>query len=367
MGLGFNTAIYGKYEFKKSRILAIRHVIRPTLSINYQPDLSSKHYYTDTVNTSGQTFRFSEFEGSLYSGYGEGKFGGMSFQLDNNVEMKLRPKRSKNLTDLSAVTDSTQQEGGEAVEPEEPKKIKLIDGYGLTASYNFFADSMKLSTIQMYFRTNLFEKINISAGATLDPYKVDSFGHSISKYAWTGGKFKVGRISSANIAVSATFQSKVKDDKKEQQKKQQMQDLRNDPALLADQQRLLDYMRQNPAQFVDFNIPWSISISYSLYFREQFKADYSGFEKIFTSASNFNGSFNLTPKWNFSVNGSFDFDTKKIQTFNMSVSREMHCWQLSINVNPTPPYKYFSFTISPKSGLLQDLKINRNRSFYTGY
>ena len=42
----------------------------------------------------------------------------------------------------------------------------------------------------------------------------------------------------------------------------------NDPVLAGDRQRLLDYMRQNPAEFVDFNIPWQISISYSLLFSQ---------------------------------------------------------------------------------------------------
>ena len=136
---------------------------------------------------------------------------------------------------------------------------------------------------------------------------------------------------------------------------------------MADQQRLLDYMRQNPAEFVDFNIPWQFSLSYSLYYQQQFKSDYTGFEKKFTSSANFSGSFSLTPKWMFNVNGFYDFDTKKIQTFQLAISREMHCWQLSINVTPVGPYRYFNFTVSPKSGLLQDLRINRSRSFYTGY
>jgi hypothetical protein len=334
-------------------------VIRPSLGLNYQPDLSSKHFYSTHVDTTDFLPRFSEFEGALYPGYGEGRFGGLNFQLDNNLEMKLKPKKPK-----SALVDSIEAPQSE---DEEFPKVKLVDGYGLSVSYNFFADSMKLSPVQLYFRTNLFNKINITAGAILDPYKVNSRGVDINKYAWSDGKFKPGRISSGNIAVSTSFQSKPKDDKKEKLKQQQMNDLRNDPALVADQQRLLEYMRQNPAQFVDFNIPWSVSLSYSLNFYEQFKSDYSGFEHKFTSSASFSGSFNLTPKWNFSMNGFFDFQTKKIQTFQMSISREMHCWQLSINVSPTPPYKYFSFTISPKSSLLQDLKINRSRSFYTGY
>ncbi|HLG40632.1 MAG TPA: putative LPS assembly protein LptD, partial [Chitinophagaceae bacterium] len=331
-----------------------------TLSMNYSPDLSSKHFYTTHIDTTDYLVRFSEFQGALYSGYSGGKFGGLSFQLDNNLEMKLRPKKSKNMDADADTTGLAEQQKAEE------NKIRLVDGYGLSVSYNFFADSMKLSQIQLYFRTNLFNKISINAGANLDPYQTDERGRSIAKYAWSGGKFRPGRITSGNISLSTSFQSKPKDDQKAKQKEQQISNLKNDPTLIADQQRLLDYMRQNPAEFVDFNIPWSVSLSYSLYFSQQFQLDKGRFEKTFTSSANFSGSFNLTPKWNFSVNGFFDLDTKTLQTFQMSISREMHCWQMSINVNPKGPYKFFSFTISPKSGLLQDLRINRSRSFYTG-
>jgi hypothetical protein len=201
----------------------------------------------------------------------------------------------------------------------------------------------------------------------MDPYQTDSRGRDINKYAWSDGKFTLGRITTGSVSVSTSFQSKPRDDQKEKQKQQQLDNLKNDPNFAADQQRLLDYMRQNPAEFVDFNIPWSFSLSYSLYFHEQFKQDYSGFEKIFTSTANFSGNFSLTPKWMFSVNGYYDVDSRKLQTFQMSISREMHCWQMAINVTPIGPYRYFNFTLNPKSGILQDLRINRTRSFYTGY
>jgi lipopolysaccharide assembly outer membrane protein LptD (OstA) len=360
MGLSFNTAVFGTYQFKNSNIIAIRHVMRPSISLNYQPDFSKKHFYSTIVDTTGYIARFSEFEGALYTGYGEGKYGGMSFQLDNNLEMKLKPKKPKGGAEA---LDSTLTDPG--TEAAENRKVRLIDGYGLSTSYNFFADSMKLAPIQLYFRTNLFDKINITANATWDPYLTDERGRDYDKLAWGNGS--AGRITTGSVSVSTSFQSKPKDEKKDQLKQQQLSQLKNDPALLADQQRLMDYMRQNPAEFVDFNIPWSINLSYSLFFREQFKADYSGFEKIFSSSANFSGSFNLTPKWNFSVNGYYDFDTKSLQTFQMGISRDMHCWQLSINVAPVGPYHFFSFTINPKSSMLQDLRINRSRSFFAGY
>lgn len=347
MGLSFNTSIFGTYEFRRSKVVAIRHVIRPSLSVNYQPDLSANHFYDVQLDTSGQFFgRFSEFEGALFPGYNEGRFGGLSFQLDNNLEMKVRTK------DSTAGNDT--------------RKIRLVDAYGLSMSYNFFADSMKLTPVNLYFRTNLFEKINITAGAILNPYKTDSRGKSINRYAWSDG-FNLGRITSGNISISTSFQSKPKDPAKDQQKQRELESLRNDPALIADQQRLLDYMRQNPAEFVDFNIPWSFSISYSLLLTERFKQDYSGFEKEISSSASFSGNFNLAPKWNFSMNGFFDFDTKQLETLTMAISRDMHCWQMSINVTPIGLYRYFSFTISPKASILQDLRINRTRSFFTGF
>ncbi len=343
-GLSFNTAIFGLFEFRNSRIKAIRHVIRPTLSMNYRPDLSRKHYYTTQVDASGYQFRFSEFAGALYPGYAEGKTGGLSFGLDNNLEMKVKTK------------DSTADGKAE-------KKIRLIDGYGLSLSYNFLADSMQMSPVSFYFRTNLFDKINISANASMSPYQTDDRGRDIAKYAWQDGKFKPGRLTSGGISVSTSFQSKPKDPQKDAEKKKQIQENLNSPELQGDQQRLLDYMRQNPSEFVDFNIPWQVSLSYSLTFNEQFKPDYSGFEKVISSNANFNGSFSLTPKWNFSVNGFYNFDDLKLQTFTMSISREMHCWQMSVNVTPVGPFRFFNISISPKSSLLQDLRINRTRSF----
>jgi LPS-assembly protein len=339
-GLSFSTAIFGTKTFKKSRMTALRHTIRPSMGINYKPDLSKGHFYNVQVDTTGYTYRFSEYEGSLMGFYGEGRTGGISFQVDNNLEMKWRGKK-----------DTAE------------KKIRLIDGWGFSSGYNFLADSMKLSPFALYFRMNLFEKINITANSTLDPYQKDSRGQTIAKYAWEGGKFKIGKLRNTNISLSTSFQSKPKDDKKDKEKKKQEKELMNDPAMAGDVNQLLDYKRQNPTEFVDFNIPWNISLSASIYIQEQPKPDYSGFETVVNSSMNFNGDFSLTPKWKITASGYYDIKTTTIQTFQLGIAREMHCWQLNINVAPVGLYRYFSFTISPKGSILQDLKINRTRSF----
>ena len=211
--------------------------------------------------------------------------------------------------------------------------------------YNFLRDSLKLDLFNLYLRATLFEKISITANAILDPYQTDANGVDIDKFAWQGGKFKLGRLSYGSISMSTSLRSKPKDAKKEAERKKRTEQQLNDPNLIGDQQRLLDYMQQNPSEFVDFNVPWQLNIGYSLYFSTRLKPDLSGFRKEVTSSINFSGSFNLTPKWNFSVsNVNYDFTTKQIQTFSMSINREMHCWQLSINVTPVGLYRCLLYT-----------------------
>ena len=338
-GLGLSTAIFGTFEKfgKNSRVKAIRHVIRPTIGLNYNPDLAAKDYYTMQINKTGMTQRFSYFDGIYPGAFSEGKFGGMSFGIDNNLEMKVRSK-----TDTAETSD---------------KKIRLIDGFSINGSYNFFADSFKLSPFSMSVRSTLFDKINITGQATFDPYEVDAQGFRINKISGFG----LGRIVSGGLAISTSFQSKPKEEPKQTQDDEDSGLL---PMTMEEQQAQLSYIRQNPAEFADFNIPWSLNLSYSLNFTKQFKPDYSGFETQVYSNISWNGDFNLTPRWKVGMNGFYDFTTSQIQTLTMYLSREMHCWQLSINVTPVGLYRSFNITINPKSGILRDLRINRTRYFY---
>jgi hypothetical protein len=378
-GISFNTALYGSYEFKGEKVKAIRHVMRPTFGLNYTPDLTRKYWKTVVIDSLGTKALYNQLEG-LYSRpvsqFNSRESGGISFGLDNNLEMKVRakPKKKKETTSESDGDEADKEKDSFVDTKKEDaengiKKIKLIDGFGFNGSYNFLADSLKLSPISMYFRTNLFEKINLNASATLVPYKLNETGYATAEYAWAGdGGFKVGTVTNASISMSTSFQSKPKDPQKAKAREKAINDNLNDPMLQGDQTRLLEYMRQNPAQFVDFNTPWSISLSYSLNYSRQNRnlLTLQSTSSPVTSSVNFNGSFNLTPKWNFSVNGFYDFSTAKIQTFSMAISRDLHCWQMAINVTPIGLYRFFNFTISPKAGILQDLKINRTRSFVGG-
>jgi hypothetical protein len=247
----------------------------------------------------------------------------------------------------------------------EVKKVKILDGFGFNGSYNFLADSFQLSTISIYARSTILEKINITANAILDPYVTDNRGFRRDILAWQNGKgFSLGSITSGNIAISTQFASKKKDEKEKMIK--EARDNNELPLTMEEQQAQLNYIRSNPGEFADFDIPWSVNLSFSLSYNRLLKPDYSGFTDELNSSINISGDFNLTPKWKLGLNTFYDFRSANIQQLTMFLSREMHCWQMSINVNPVGLYKFFNITINPKSSMLRDLRVNRTRYFYGG-
>jgi hypothetical protein len=339
-GLSASTRIFGTYQFgENSKVVAIRHEVRPTFSINYKPDFMKRYFYDLQIDSTGQNrFRFSQFDGGLNGSFSEGEFGGIGFGLDNTLEMKVRDRK-----DTTGTT----------------RKVKLIDGFGFNGSYNMVADSFKLSPLSFYVRSNLFEKISITANATLDPYEFDARGFRRDKLMWSGSNFSLGRITNGSVAMSTSFRSKSKDGKTQEERLPMDEYMTPD-----DQQRQLEMVRNNPGEYTDFNIPWSVQLSYSLNFSRQFVSSYTNITTQVFSNLSINGDFSLTERWKMGGSTYYDFSTNKIQTLTMFISREMHCWQMSINLNPIGLFRSFNITLSPKSGILRDLRVNRTRQFF---
>lgn len=359
-GISLSTRIFGNYNFKpSSNIVAIHHEIRPNISFSYSPNTNSKNYYWVRTNNRlrdsvlnakggkdyiyGDQIRVSKFAGNVIGPLSEGQFGGITFGLDNLLEMK-----KKNTADTTGSDDN------------KFKKIKLIDGLSITSGYNFLADSLKWQQINISFRTTLFDKISINGGAVVDQYYDDPYtGARINKLMWSDGK--IGRLTSGNLSLSSSFQSKKADDKK----KKEDTNLPYDPTMsLTDQQNQLNYVRSNPAEFVDFDIPWNVSTSFALNFnRYRNPTNYRMYTNV-SSSLNVNGDFSITPKWKGGGNIMFDVKNQRVGMMTVFLSREMHCWQMSINITPIGLYKSFSIVLNPKSGILRDLRINRSRYFY---
>ena len=343
-GLGISTRIFGMITAKNkdAKIQAIRHEVRPTLGFSYKPDFNKNNFYFTQVDTTGRKGQFSVFEQNVFSPYSPGRFGGLTFGIDNNLSMKVRNKKDTGENAL--------------------KKVSLIDGFSINTSYNFFLDSFQLSPFIVSARSNLFDKINITAGAVLDPYQVNAEGRRVNSLLWQRNAFSLGRLVSGNVSVSSNFRGGDKKTDTKTPTDQERNNLLNNGYTPDEYNSELAYISDNPGQFADFNIPWSVNFSYSLSFSKIFVPN-QGFRTDYTQNTNFGGTLNLTPKWQMGVNGYYNISLGQLNTISLSISRDMHCWQMSINVSPVGKYRFFSINISPKSPLLRDIKVNKTSSF----
>lgn len=338
-----STKIYGTLQFKSPTfpIQAVRHVITPSVSFSYAPDFSKPRYgYYQPVqsDSTGRVTTYSPFEGAMYGVPGKGRTGSLSFSLQNTLEMKVLSKQ-----DTSGL-----------------KKIKLLDNLSLGGSYNFLADSMRLSTISINIRTTI-KKFGINLTAVLDPYEVNpKSGTRYNRLTWSRGN--LGRIASTGWSFGYTFNSKKSN-------QASVNDITSQGIIPPEYQNPFLFDEQNPidpitrrqlmtTSYYDFSIPWNLGFSYSIAYTN------NGVKKNVVQTLNFNGSINLTPKWGIAFNGGFDFESMKLTPGVFTLSRDLHCWQMSFNWVPVGFRKSWSFNISVKSALLKDLKYDRNSSHY---
>ncbi len=336
---GISTRIYGMKLFKKGKIAGIRHVITPSIGFTYQPGFAHSPfgYYYETINQQGTKQYLSPYTNSPISGPGNPQNqGSVNFSLGNTLQMKVRNH------------DSTGTAG--------TKIINLIDGLNVSANYNLFADSFRLSPIIMNFRTSILQIFNISAGAVFDPYRYEN-GFITPKYLInTGGG--LAKLSTAQFGLSMSFRGAKKNEKEQKDAEKNNGDVK----------RLLQNGGIN--DYYDFNIPWNLSISAGMDIRNQHRANNAD-TMIFTPNFSFNGDFNLTERWKVAVRSGLQFDgLKKIglsPASEINISRDLHCWQMSLGLIPFGYYRSFNFTLQVKSAVLQDLKLTRRRAYQDNF
>lgn len=342
---GLSTKFYGMLNFKKGKLVALRHVITPNVGFSYTPDFSSAqfgYYQNVQINQRGDTQKYSIFDNSLYGGPGSFKQAGISFGVDNTVELKV--KNSKDTT------------GKEAT-----KKIPILQGLSLNGFYNLAVDSFKLSTLGFSGRTFFTEKILISFQGSLDPYQFQiyqnqgkTFGKKINSYTWQDGKLP--RLTNLSFSFDYKFNSKSSDKKTNNPPDPRQSGLFD--KMTPEQAEQLRQLNKNANAFVEFNVPWSLYMAYSFNYQN------SGLNKSIIQTLNFNGDFSLTPKWKIAYSSGFDFQEKKISLTSFSINRDLHCWDMSIQWIPFGTYKSYSVDLRVKSTILQDLKLSKRRNIY---
>lgn len=316
--IGYTPTIYGMFMFKPGcKVVAIRHMIRPSISASYTPAIKPLGNYKKSYFDGEKEVEYDIHEGLTYrpNTTGGKQSGSISFSLDNNVEMKVRNDK-----------DTTGDE--------EFKKVKLLESFRLSTSYNPFADSMNFSNISISARTKILNnKVDLNFSGTIDPYAIDTNNVRYNKYHG-----KLGRLTNATISTNFSFSA---DNGQNKEKKNDLVGGFYD-----------DYM--------DFDVPWNISISYNFTYSRP--SPYRS--PTISQIVNFSGDLSLTPKWKINFQSGYDIKNKEVTSTSFGVTRDLHCWEMTFNCMPFGQHQSYNFEIHVRSSLLRDLKLTKRDSWY---
>ncbi|MEA2043011.1 MAG: putative LPS assembly protein LptD, partial [Bacteroidota bacterium] len=298
---------------------------------SYRPDFGHERwgyygeYYTET-----DTVNYSYYQNGIYGSPGSGKSGNITFGLGNNFEMKVRNRKD-------TVT-------GE-------KKIVLLKRFDFSTSYNLAADSLNWSNLRITANTKLHKNVSLNFNASFDPYARDSSGVRINTFEWEKNK-KIVRLKNATLSVSGSLKS--------QDFSQSKQD---NEAQAAVPNYYYPYgLPEIP--YADFDIPWNLSMNYRLGINNNYLAATQEYVKDISQTINLSGSFTLTSKWSLSSRLDYDISGKKFVYSSLGISRDLHCWAMSMTVVPFGQLKSYSFRIYIKSSVFQGVEYKKERSRY---
>lgn len=366
VSLGFDTKIYGFWKpmkFLGDKVQMIRHVLTPTVSVGWSPDFGNPmwgiydyYVYTDQAGNQ-QTVNYNYFSHGIFGVPSRGKSGNVSLNLANNLEMKVKSDK-----------DSTGV-----------RKISLIENLSLSSSYNFAADSLRLSPLQASIMLRLVKNFNLNINSTWDPYvyKLNSNGApvQVNRLRIQEGK-GLYRLSSAGTSFSYTFNNETFKRKKTADVTGNKMNNPLDPDEGEDTEHesfndMVSRKREKKGKsdsgetsdddgYAAWSVPWSLSVNYSVsYGYGAFDYDKMEYKGRWNQNLSFNGNIRPTKAWNFSFSASYDFRAHKLAYMNCTISRDIHCFTMSASFVPVGPYKSYNFHIAVKSSLLKDLKYDQ--------
>ncbi len=349
---GLSPKIYGMFLFSGGgRLEAIRHVMTPSANFSYVPDLSGiqPDYYRDLYDSVNNTLlnTYSIYEDQIYgTPTFNGASGSASFSLRNNIEAKIRSRN-----------DSI----------DEMQKVKLLDNLNFSTSYNFFnRDSLSpsWSPINMNGNTRLFNnKLSVSFRGVLDPFGYNDI-RSRTKETVFSQSGRLARLTNASISMGTSFSSKGSGKSDDAPEEDPLLNTAFDNTGVVDPSVTSGYqtgINDYYGDYVDFEVPWSIKIDYSFSYSKPRE------EVSIVQTVRISGDLSLTPKWKIGFNSGYDIFNGQFTTSNLSLYRDLHCWEMRISVVPFGNYKSYNFQINAKSSILSDLKYNKRKSWQDNF
>jgi hypothetical protein len=120
-----------------------------------------------------------------------------------------------------------------------------------------------------------------------------------------------------------------------------------------------DFQRYGYRMFIDWNIPYRLNFNYNLTYQTLNAPGQQWVQSL-----TFNGDLSLTRSWKIAYNSGIDLVTLKLTPTVINIYRDLHCWEMSLNLVPFGTYKSYTFTINAKGQMLQDLRLIRRRNWF---
>ena len=325
-----NTTVYSYYKFIGNKESLLRHILTPSFSYQYIPNLSNTITSNNGVDQTPITY--SPFEQSLYRVNQTTDIQRVNFSFNNTFELKRK-------SDKDTVTGF--------------KKTRLIDALMIQGNYDLLKDSFALSNIRLSLRISPIKWLSFVSNANFSPYNWDSTTGSILKeYAVKAGK--LGRIIQSSFSTTATLTSRQSREKLKESTSQ-VQESSRDVGWNDD----YNYFLLHPEFIVNYDIPWKISFShiYNINLNQSISSlnpdRLSQTQTLMT-----NGDISFTKRWKLASTINLDLEDVGVTNARFSLSRNMHCWSLAFHWTPIGGNKSFLFSIRSTSSLFKDAKID---------
>jgi hypothetical protein len=373
LSLSANTKAYVFFQPNKKifgdKIQMVRHVISPSISFSYAPDFSASRYgyyktYTKTdMDGNVSLVEYSPYQGAIYSYPGRGKTGSISFDIGNNIEMKIKSD-----------SDSTGV-----------KKVSIIDELGANLSYNLAAKQQPWSNLSTRLRLKWGKfALNLNTTWMTYDYEFDKNGNVVvgNKTEWSYGRF--GRFQGMSKNLSYTFNNQSwkkwvkgfrklfygEDDEEEVTADNNLEDgmeLDNPDNDKQGENKKDNSDGLDENGYMKFSIPWSFSVSYGITMAEDRSRNINvknmRYPFKFVHNLNFSGNVKLSSNWIINFSSGWDFTNNELSMTTVNVSRDMHCFNISAGF-VFGPFTSYHVTMRANASTLTDaLKYDKKSSY----
>ena len=303
LSLSITTKIYGILPIRIGNISSVRHVMTPSITYSYSPNYLNNNSYFQEFNEE----YYDYFSGSLIGSTPRNSNKKINFSLGNVFQAKY--------------SDGDNEE-----------KINLFS-WKINTGYNLNSEEFKLSNLNSSIRSNLKNGTNIDLNLTHDFYEYDSENNIRLDKLNT-----MPRLTGIRLSTNFTLKGKQSDNKNNTNLSKETAAFINDLSLNNWQSRL--------------------GISYAV---NKINPD----NKIENFWLNSNTSVNVTSNWKLNYNARFNLIDKNIVRHNLTLYREIDCWELFVDWTPNGYAKGLYFRLNLKSDILRDLKVEQKTGIYT--